>query len=195
VDTGTVIALIALILASFSSAVSAFQLQRHIRFRKPIFVVESASLSVHRGEEMAMVTLRELRVNARGARQPITLNNMQVMFIKEQGRDRSGTGGGVNAVSVTIEPEVWTYLPLGELIGTGIGVQDALPHSFLLELYLSNPRDIFIVPMQFKLSQDAMGYNLDDMSVWHYMNATVWRERSGIRRTVRAVLSKLAIRR
>ena len=169
---GVVIGSMALFLALFSSTVAGFQLQHYVRFRKPVFTVKEAQLPVRIRQSQAFLGPGDIVLNIRGAMHPVTLNKWEMIFF--MGRIKIGSGGEVRPT--TLEPHVWTLVPIR--LDSGIALQDGPRASLQAEIYFTNPRDVFIIPLQLKLVEDGSRYALDDAGEWvRYLYRTIWRRR------------------
>jgi hypothetical protein len=80
-------------------------------------------------------------------------------------------------LTIDIEPYVWRWLELPGLAGIALPPEKELPDVFRWEIYLSNPRDIFIVPLPLTLADDRSQYHYQDLTTWKFHKRTVWRRR------------------
>jgi len=97
------------------------------------------------------------------------------------------------SATITLQPEVWTTL---ELESVGIGAQGHPPPVLCGEIYLSNPRDVFTVPLNFKLAGDGSTYYLDDVNEsLKYEWRTHWRGHRRVKRVMTVLRSVLPARR
>ena len=188
---GVVIGSIALFLALFSSSVAVFQLQHYVRFRRPVFAVRDARPLpvVVTGGDWGAGSVKVV-VNARGARYPITFTKSEVVLLTSE-RGHAGVGAGVSSEGqgFTLQPEVWTTI---ELESVGIGAPGDPPARLRGEIYLSNPRDVFTVPLNFKLAGDGLTYYLDDGNErLKYEWRTHWRGHRRVKRVMTALRSFL----
>jgi len=178
---GVVIGSIALTLALFSSAYAAFQLQHVIHFRKPVFTVEEVELPVkERAGYTFFVGPGHFVVNVRGATHLVTLTKQMIHFFRG-GRPRGGFG---TEMTMSIPPLVWTRVAVPFQIGMGM---EELPPSLDVEIYLSNPRDLYVVPIQVELSQDSSKYVYHDWGYTRLIHRMVWRHHGRLRRFLRTV--------
>ena len=185
----TVAAWLALALAVPSAAVAALQVQHYIRFRRPVFTVQEAELPLQRTSYgLTMVGPGKIALNARGARYPVTLTRCGCMLYTS-GR-MGGSGGAWFAQDlVTLQPEVWTGLPVEHF---GIGIPGELPSHLYGEVYLLNPRDTFVVPLKLKLSGGGSKYSLDEFAELTRWAGRTWdRGRRGFPGMLRAFQARL----
>jgi hypothetical protein len=78
----------------------------------------------------------------------------------------------------------------------GIGTGGEPPRSLHGEIYLSNPQDVFTVPLNFKLSDRGSKYYLDDLDeTLRYEYRTHWRGHGRVKRVISALRSALTGRR
>jgi hypothetical protein len=156
----TIAAWLALTLGIPTATVAAFQVQHHIRFRRPVFTIKEIELPVKRKAGITFAGPGNIVLNARGARYPVTLT-WWGCFLFTSG-SKQGTGSGIfTEGKITLEPEVWTELP--SLPFGGGSIPDDLPSILYGEVDLSNPRDMFIVPIELKLTGGGARYSLDQI--------------------------------
>lgn len=81
---GVIIGSVAIVLSVFAAGVALFQLQRLWRFRRPVFVIESADFEINRSERdgKKLIGLDPGRVvfNARGASRPFPLVALRIKY-------------------------------------------------------------------------------------------------------------------
>lgn len=178
---------------------SAYQLQRFFRFRRPLFKVEEVELPAREQQAgkkaYTFVGPGKVVINARGANRPISIKESQVIFLG--GAEKKPLGGygssGITANKagatgilslpflVDLPTETWHrfHIDLGQV---GIQKEHLGPESTLeLELHLRSPEEPFVVPVKLRATQKGDSYFLDDMeeeSRWH--SRTMFRNRSGI---------------
>jgi hypothetical protein len=187
----TVAAWIALALAVPSAAAAAFQAQHYVRFRRPIFTVQEAELPIQPTSHglFTLVGPGRIALNARGARYPVTLTNCGCTFWASGLREGNGVGWFTEA-RLTLEPEKWTQFSVEH---TGFGFPGGLWPSLYGEVYLSNPRDTFIVPLKLQLAGGGSKYSLDEFGGehWRFVDRTFWRGRRGFAGMLRALRARL----
>lgn len=179
----------------YSSVVAAFQLQHYIRYRNPVFAVRKAELPVETKAGHWLTGPLKVLLNARGARYPVTLTKREaILFMKEEAER---VGGGMSSegpgATITLEPEVWMHLVIESV---GVGGEGDPPPLLRGEIYLSNPRDVFTVPLNFRLSDDGSDYYLDNLDEsLSYEYRTHWRGHRRVKRVVSALRSAFPGRR
>jgi hypothetical protein len=90
---------------------------------------------------------------------------------------------------IALEPEVWTRLPVEH---AGIGVPGEPCQVLYGEVYLSNPRDIFIVPLKLKLAGGGTKYCLDEFGEYLRWTRRTWdRRRQGFPGMLRALQARV----
>lgn len=158
------------------------RLYHFIRFRKPVFTVHEIQLPVEEKAGQNFVLGGDFVLNVRGAAQPVTLTKWQVMLFRGPGR----SGGGLESQgAINIPPFVWTRIRVPSI---GMGLGEAPPPHVEAEIYLSNPRDLYIVPITLELSEDGSKYNYRDWGyAFRHLRQTVWRHPGRLRRFLRAV--------
>lgn len=159
------VAWIALALGTFASIVSASQLVRLIRFRKPIFEVDRAKFKTETRGGMLFFGPGTVELEIRGGLHPVTITKWEMT--SPQG------GVGMSSLTLYIQPEVWSRVVLPFEVGLGVPSGN-LPERIRFELFLSNPRDLFIVPFELQLVGEA--YQLDDRAATlRHIRRTTWR--------------------
>jgi hypothetical protein len=178
---GVVIGSLALVLGLFSSAYAAFQVHDFIRFRKPVFTVHEAELPVKHGATWHSVGPGGFVLAVRGAANAVTVTKWEIILFR-----RGGPAGGLGEDRVTnIPPRVWTRITSPSI---HVVVQSVPPPTFLdVEIYLTNPRNLYIVPIRLKLSEDGSKYYYHDLGYMHRLHRTMWRHQGRLRRFMRAV--------
>ena len=189
---GVILGSLALILTLLSATVAGFQLRHHVRFRRPVFAVRQAELEAKMKREFAIVGPGSIVLNIRGAAHPVTINKWEAVLF-DGDRPRGGFSTEM-ARPITLEPEVWTLVPIRFEVGMGLNTDP--PSSLVVEVYLTNPRDVFIVPVRLKLAKDGSRYYHDDLDQHvDELHRTLWRRRGWFPTRISAVLSKLRSRR
>jgi hypothetical protein len=188
----TIAAWLALALGIPSAAVAALQVQHYIRFRQPVFTIKELELPVVRKAGVTFAGPGKIVLNARGARYPVTLTRWGC-FLFNTG-SKQGTGGGIFTEGlITLDPEVWTELP--SLPFGGIGIPGDLPPILYGHVELSNPREMFLVPVKLKLTGKGARYVLSefDRELWYARRG--WDRPRGFAAMLRAFRRRLRARR
>jgi len=178
-----VIGLIALVLSLFSSAYVAVQLQRFVRFRKVAFHIEDFDLPVKEDSGFKSLGLGEIPVNVRGASEAVTLT-FQEMIVYTEGRSGGGPG---NLCAIHIAPFEWQRIQVRFAGRIGLPQND-IPRILDVDLNLSNPDDVYVVPLRLKLSPDGSKYTYINWGhTRRYLYRTMWRHNTRLRRLIRAL--------
>lgn len=177
-DVATAVAAwVALALSFVVAGAYGFQLQHYVRFRRPVFIAKEGELPVELENDHTWIGPGNLILDVRGARYPLTLTKQDFWLFTGQPGDSTGMGGGREGPSVTLEPEVWTRLTLE---GTRFGFRGDPPPVIYGEAYLSNPRDLYTVTVEFALASDRSKYVLGNLGeLRRYLLRTVLRRRQG----------------
>jgi hypothetical protein len=172
-----VVAWIALGFGVFGTVVSAWNLTDRWRFRRPLFDVLEADFPVmrHAASQTAFIKSGMVKLQVRGARRPVTITQWQVMMYMRDD-NRTGAGTGQPEVNFTIPPFVWTPMELPQLAGMGLPPGTDPPPTFKWEIFLSNPRDVFIVDLNVTLTADESRYYFANWGR-KLQKRTIWRRR------------------
>lgn len=179
-DTGDIIAVIALVLASFSSIVATIQVQHFIRFRRPVYSVREATLDVGRsqiaGLDGPFVGPGSIVVDIRGASRPITFTKLDVTIF--EGDRPVGSLGGQDGEPRLLEAELWMSVTIPVPMGVRLEAKD--PPQFIdAEAYLSNPRDELPIRVRLMLNKDGDKYTYrgDFPRLLKHISRYRWRHR------------------
>lgn len=163
----------------------AFQLQRSVRFRKPAFHVGYFDLPVKEESGFKFLGLGEIPLDARGASEAVTLT-FQEMIVYPEGRSVGGGGMG-NEYAIRIAPFEWQRIQLRFVGGIGLPQND-IPQTLDVDLNLSNPSDVYVVPLRLKLTRDGSRYTyMNSGHMRRYLYRTTWRHNTRLRRLVRTL--------
>ncbi len=162
-----VAAWIALVLSLVATAASGFQLQHFIRFRRPKFTVRRAEIDVKWNGGIPLIGPGVVEIFARGARHPITITKHQFQVLRGLGRVSGGVAEEGPRVTQTLDPERHTSMVVridsGMSVETQMGSDETLPETLDCEVYLSNPEDVYIVPLTLSLAGDSSKYIDSDL--------------------------------
>ena len=167
-DISTAIAAwIALVLSLVATTASGFQLQHFIRFRRPKFTVRRAEFDVKWNGGIPFIGPGVVEIFARGARHPVTITKHQFQVLRGAGRASGGTAEEGPRVTQTLDSERHTPMVVrvdsGMSIETQMGSDETLPETLDCEVYLSNPEDVYIVPVPLSLAGDSSKYIDSDL--------------------------------
>lgn len=169
---GTIAAIVVAVGGLIAIILGAIQLKHYLDFRRPLVHPKDVDLPVSRKAGHALIGPGALLLNLRGARNPVTITKWEYMFFKPEG---GGGGQGSEGPSFTLEPQVWRQFAIP--IEGGLGLKGDPPASLYVEVYLSNPRDVFTGRMKLKLTDDCSKYYLDNLDEFiGHIYRTHWRK-------------------
>lgn len=183
-DVTLAIAIVALVLGAFASALHARELLHAYRFRRPMLVVKRARVLLEERDGVWVLRPEEkIALEVRGAARRVSVTSVSCLVRRESDPRVTVGQGGELQVPLGLEPEVWTPIFVDMVDWAGDGQP---PERIEGRIIFTNPVDTYTAAFALKLDDKGQMYHLDDGGAQlRMMRRAMW-QRPWYSRLVRA---------